>query len=186
MRDAGCCRHGLILVLSPLLRSSCRICGGTRHIDWMTFAFQFGRVGAGHFTLALSRRIPWCAASAGDTIRLCLRRFRIVARDRQILAGAGDCSARRSSISQCTPLHDRVQGNWPCFLYPALAVAAAGAMRRMDWSRLAQARAHLVATLRNPGRGRAARDLLYASLLRRTADRPQGPVRPSSRCRNFQ
>jgi hypothetical protein len=31
-------------------------------------------------------------------------------------------------------LHDRIQGNWPCFLYPALAVAAAEAFARSDWS----------------------------------------------------
>jgi hypothetical protein len=30
-------------------------------------------------------------------------------------------------------LHDRIQGNWPCFLYPALAVAAAEAWAREDW-----------------------------------------------------
>ena len=31
-------------------------------------------------------------------------------------------------------LHARVQGNWPCFLYPLLSVAAALACQRTDWS----------------------------------------------------
>ena len=30
-------------------------------------------------------------------------------------------------------LHDRIQGNWPCFLYPTLAVAAAEAFATTDW-----------------------------------------------------
>jgi hypothetical protein len=32
-------------------------------------------------------------------------------------------------------LHDRIQGNWPCFLYPALAIAAAQAFALTDWSK---------------------------------------------------
>ena len=31
-------------------------------------------------------------------------------------------------------LHDRVQGNWPCFLYPLLCVAAALALHKAGWT----------------------------------------------------
>jgi hypothetical protein len=32
-------------------------------------------------------------------------------------------------------LHDRVQGNWPCFLFPALAILAANAFSLQGWRR---------------------------------------------------
>lgn len=85
---------------------------------WMTFAFQFGRVGAGHFTLRflfeflaaqLLLASPFILAAALTT------------RDRMLIWVMLPAVAYFAVHS----LHDRVQGNWPCFLYPALAVAAA-------------------------------------------------------------
>jgi 4-amino-4-deoxy-L-arabinose transferase-like glycosyltransferase len=92
---------------------------------WMTFAFQFGRVGAGHFTLRflleflgaqilLATPFLFVAMSVGVT-----RGPRLIA---ALIAPAVAYFLIHS-------LHDRVQGNWPCFLYPVLAVAAAQAMQ---------------------------------------------------------
>jgi 4-amino-4-deoxy-L-arabinose transferase-like glycosyltransferase len=98
---------------------------------WMTFVFQFGRIGAGHLTWRfLAEFLGAQFILATPFIFVCML--------------AGLATARSSGLPQLVPaiilpsvlyfaihsLHDRVQGNWPCFLYPALAVAAAAAMRR--------------------------------------------------------
>ena len=46
-------------------------------------------------------------------------------------------------------LHDRVQGNWPCFLYPALAILAADAFaaHRRGWRKISMIAAPLAAVL---------------------------------------
>ncbi len=98
---------------------------------WMTLAFQFGRVGGGVFTLRflgeflgaqLGLATPlifvlmaiglWRATKRGDD-RLVLA----------VLAWTGIAYFLQHA------LHDRIQGNWPCFLYPALAILAADAFR---------------------------------------------------------
>ena len=99
---------------------------------WMTFAFQFGRIGAGHFT--------WRFLAEFLAAQLLLATPFI------LLCGAVGLWHWRSDtvllVALILPavvyfalhsLHDRVQGNWPCFLYPAFAVAAADAMRG-DWN----------------------------------------------------
>lgn len=97
--------------------------------DWMTFAFQFGRVGGGSptaryliefvgaqlalaspFILALGVLGFWRARRPGEG------RFLLFA----VLAVPLLYFLQHA-------LHDRVQGNWPCFLYPALAILAADA-----------------------------------------------------------
>lgn len=97
--------------------------------DWMTFAFQFGRVGGDAFTLKylgeflgaqLGLATPlifllmviglWRASRRGDD-KLVLA----------VLVWTGIAYFLQHS------LHDRVQGNWPCFLFPALAILAADA-----------------------------------------------------------
>lgn len=98
---------------------------------WMTLAFQFGRVGGGVFTLRylgefLAAQVGlatplifllmaiglWRATKRGDD-RLVLA----------VLAWTGIAYFLQHA------LHDRIQGNWPCFLYPALAILAADAFR---------------------------------------------------------
>ncbi len=99
---------------------------------WMTFAFQFGRVTQGHLTgrylleffgAQLGLATPFIfvlmilgllrAGRPGDPrfLLLCLAAPALI----YFLAHA---------------LHDRVQGNWPCFLYPMLSVLAADAFGR--------------------------------------------------------
>ncbi len=107
---------------------------------WQTFAFQFGRVGAGHFTLRYLGE--FLAAQVGMASPLIF-----------VLMAVGLWRATNRSSNQLMlallawvalgyflqhSLHDRVQGNWPCFIYPALAILAAsavsnaGAMRRIS------------------------------------------------------
>ena len=96
---------------------------------WETLAFQFARVGNGHFTLRFLGE--FLAAQFGLATPLVF-----------VLMALGLARASRASSDQLLlallvwvglgyflvhALHDRVQGNWPCFLYPALAILAAGA-----------------------------------------------------------
>lgn len=89
---------------------------------WTTIAFQFGRIGAGHFTLRFLGELLAAQLLLASPFIL----------------GAGVLGLRRDAFLAALvlpavvyfavhSLHDRVQGNWPCFLYPMLAVAAARA-----------------------------------------------------------
>ncbi len=95
--------------------------------QWMTFAFQFGRVAGGHLTLRFLGE--FIVAQLGMATPFIL-----------VLAVAGAWAARRRDdprfllVASILPalayflihtLHDRVQGNWPAFLYPMLAILAA-------------------------------------------------------------
>ena len=85
---------------------------------WMTFAFQFGRVGAGHFTLRYLLEFLGAQLLLASPFILIAALF---TRDRLLIALMLPAILYFAVHS----LHDRVQGNWPCFLYPMLAVAAA-------------------------------------------------------------
>ncbi len=95
--------------------------------QWMTFVFQFGRVTGGHLTARFL--IEFVGAQLGLATPFIL-----------ILAGFGIWRARGRDddrfllLMLIAPalvyflihtLHDRVQGNWPAFLYPMLAILAA-------------------------------------------------------------
>jgi 4-amino-4-deoxy-L-arabinose transferase-like glycosyltransferase len=102
------------------------------HHQWETFAFQLARTAAGHFTLRFL--VEFLAAQAGLASPLIF-----------VMMAAGLWRATRSagqSDGRLMPamlvwtglgyflvhaLHDRVQGNWPCFLYPAASILAADA-----------------------------------------------------------
>jgi 4-amino-4-deoxy-L-arabinose transferase-like glycosyltransferase len=122
--------------------------------QWMTFVFQFGRVTDGHLTLRflgefagaeLGLATPFILVLAG------LSAWRARARD----------DARFLLLALIAPaliyfvihaLHDRVQGNWPAFLFPMLAILAAdGFAPGRDWrgwcARLAMPVAGLVLLL---------------------------------------
>jgi 4-amino-4-deoxy-L-arabinose transferase-like glycosyltransferase len=104
---------------------------------WETFAFQFGRVGGGHFTLRYLGE--FLAAQMGLATP-----FLFVL----MLVGLGQGTRQGSRLLLPAiliwtgtgyflehALHDRVQGNWPCFLFPALAILAANAFSLQGWRR---------------------------------------------------
>ena len=85
---------------------------------WETFAFQFGRVGTGHFTLRflgefLAAQLGMATPLIFVLMAVGLWRATRPGNDRLMLAmlawvGLGYFLEHS--------LHDRVQGNWPCFL----------------------------------------------------------------------
>jgi len=97
--------------------------------DWETFAFQFGRVRNGHFTLRylgefLGAQLGMASPLIFVLMGIGLWRATNLKSDRlmlALLAWTALCYFLEHS------LHDRVQGNWPCFIYPVLAILAAGA-----------------------------------------------------------
>lgn len=105
--------------------------------NWMTFAFQFGRLGEGHFTLRYLAEFLAAQIGLATPFILILAVMGITRRGQNSILAA-------SLIWPCVvyfvvhSLHDRVQGNWPSFLYPALAIAAADAVTRTDWQGWAQ------------------------------------------------
>jgi 4-amino-4-deoxy-L-arabinose transferase-like glycosyltransferase len=123
--------------------------------QWMTFAFQFGRVGGGAVTLRfigefLAAQIGlatplifllmviglWRASRRGDAKS---------GNDKLVLAVL--CWTAIAYFLQHA-LHDRIQGNWPCFIFPALAILAADAFRTEGKSRwISYAAAPLAALL---------------------------------------
>ncbi len=97
--------------------------------QWMTFVFQFGRVTGGHLTARFL--VEFVGAQLGLATPFIF-----------VLAVLGAWRARWRDddrfllLALLAPaliyfavhaLHDRVQGNWPCFLYPMLAILAADA-----------------------------------------------------------
>lgn len=109
--------------------------------NWISFAMQFGRTSAGAFTLR------FLGEFLGGQLLLASPVIAVLG-----VAGAvtafrpGAPAALRMAVWLIIPgavyflvhsLHDRVQGNWPSFIYPALAVAAAvsltGRVRSSRW-----------------------------------------------------
>ncbi len=94
--------------------------------DWETFRFQFSRI-AGH-QLTARFIVEFAGAQLGLASPFIL-----------VLGAVGLWAARRDSALFLPAmliwpalayfvihaLHDRVQGNWPCFLYPAFSILAA-------------------------------------------------------------
>jgi len=134
------------------------------HHHWQTLAFQFGRVGTGHFTLRFLGE--FLAAQLGLATPLIFVLMAIglwhatrLANAARLGDGTGESNGRVMLAMLvwvglgyffAHALHDRVQGNWPCFLYPALVILAAdtasfGARER--WIALAAAPLALVLVL---------------------------------------
>jgi hypothetical protein len=111
--------------------------------DWISFAKQFGRVGEGGFTLRflgefllaqLTLATPFIAVLGTAGIVTPLRRHEDM---RSELSLPLCMIAPAALYFVWHSLHERVQGNWPSFLYPAFAVAAAAAYMRVEaggWS----------------------------------------------------
>lgn len=104
---------------------------------WATFAFQFGRIGEGHLTLRFLFEFLGAQIVLATPFIFALAALALAfqARDRDsavfLLAALVFPSALYFLIHS---LHDRIQGNWPSFLYPALAIAAAEAWVRTAWT----------------------------------------------------
>jgi 4-amino-4-deoxy-L-arabinose transferase-like glycosyltransferase len=115
---------------------------------WMTFAFQFGRVTGGHLTGR------YLLEFIGAQLGLATPFILILMIWGGVRAGQRD-DPRFLLLCLTLPalvyflihaLHDRVQGNWPAFLYPMLAILAADAFGR-DGKRWASHLAMPVAAL---------------------------------------
>jgi 4-amino-4-deoxy-L-arabinose transferase-like glycosyltransferase len=122
------------------------------HHGWATFAFQFGRAGTGGFSL---RYLPdlfgsQAALATPFLFFAVILAFAALSRQRnddRFLIAALIWPALIYFLEHA--LHARVQGNWPCFLYPMLAVAAAD-LKLIDgltgrWKRCGQVSSRLAA-----------------------------------------
>ena len=103
---------------------------------WTTFAFQFGRIAGNHLTLRYLGEFLGAQALLASPFILTLGVFGLVAtgwkdKNRALVASLLWPSLGYFAVHA---LHDRVQGNWPCYLYPVLAIAAVDAMQRIDWT----------------------------------------------------
>ncbi|HJW40565.1 MAG TPA: glycosyltransferase family 39 protein, partial [Rhizomicrobium sp.] len=104
---------------------------------WATFAFQFGRIAGSHFTLRFLFEFLGAQLVLASPFIFVLAALSLAfrARDRDgaifLLAALVFPSALYFLIHS---LHDRIQGNWPSFLYPALAIAAAQAWMEVTWT----------------------------------------------------
>jgi 4-amino-4-deoxy-L-arabinose transferase-like glycosyltransferase len=108
--------------------------------QWETFTFLFGRVGSGHLTLRflaefLGAQFGLATPLIFVLMALGLWRATRLSSNRFLLAmlvwvGLGYFLEHA--------LHDRVQGNWPCFLFPALSILAADAFTSQGFGRRAQ------------------------------------------------
>ena len=113
---------------------------------WMTFAFQFGRVSGGHFTLRFLGE--FLAAQLGLATPLifalmAIGLWRATRQDSNLLLPAVLVWTGLAYFLEHS-LHDRVQGNWPCFLYPVLAILAADAFAvRGYWRKISMVAAPL-------------------------------------------
>lgn len=106
------------------------------HHGWATFAFQFGRIAGNHFTLKYLGEFLGAQALLATPFILVLAVFGLVEAGRTDPKRALVACLLWPSIAYFAihALHDRVQGNWPCFLYPALVVAAVDGLKRSDWT----------------------------------------------------
>ena len=107
--------------------------------DWVSFALQFGRTGAGAFTLR------YVGEFAGGQLFLASPIIAVLGGFGAIVAWRYPAAAWRLLPCMMLPavlyfawhsLHDRVQGNWPSFLYPALAISCLAAFLSPSHSRL--------------------------------------------------
>ena len=123
--------------------------------DWISFKFQFGRVANGGLTPRYFGEFFAAQAALASPFIL-------------ILGIAGFARASRTgrtapAVALCAALmwpaviyflvhatHDRVQGNWPSFLFPAFALLAAYASREIWTGRIARPAISLTRTLAIP------------------------------------
>lgn len=104
---------------------------------WATFVFQLSRIGAGHLTFRFLLEFLGAQILLASPFIFALAAIDMAFSSRErdsatfLIAAFVFPSAVYFLVHS---LHDRIQGNWTCFLYPALAVAAAEAWARTDWA----------------------------------------------------
>jgi len=104
---------------------------------WTTFVFQFSRIGVGHFTLRFLAEFLGAQILLATPFIFALAALDLAFSSRDRDSGTFLLAALVWPAAVYFLVHslrDRIQGNWPCFLYPALALAAAEAFARTDWS----------------------------------------------------
>lgn len=99
---------------------------------WQTFAFQFARTGAGHFTLRFLGEFLAAQFGLATPLIFLLMAVGLWRGTKLVKGGEGGGRPMLAVLVWvglgyfiAHSLHDRVQGNWPCFLFPALAILAA-------------------------------------------------------------
>ena len=108
---------------------------------WESLAFQLGRTAGGHFSLRFLGE--FLAAQFGLASPVI---FLLMAAGLWRASKPGEGGGRPMLAALVWvglgyfllhALHDRVQGNWPCYLYPALSILAADAFgREGNWRRI--------------------------------------------------
>jgi 4-amino-4-deoxy-L-arabinose transferase-like glycosyltransferase len=106
---------------------------------WITFAFQFGRIGQGHLTFRFLAELIGAQLLLATPFIFVSGIFGLL-RAKSSLPAMSIWPAAIYFVVHS--LHDRVQGNWPCFLYPALVIAAVQAMRATNWKGWISGAAH--------------------------------------------
>lgn len=103
---------------------------------WTTFAFQFGRIAGHQITLKYLGEFLGAQALLASPFVLILAVMAILRFDRRDPAQSLVACLIWPSLAYFLihALHDRVQGNWPCYLYAALVIAALDAAARSDWT----------------------------------------------------
>jgi 4-amino-4-deoxy-L-arabinose transferase-like glycosyltransferase len=109
--------------------------------DWVSFRFQFGRVVEGRATLKHLGEFLGSQLALASPFILIPALYGLVRKTRPLsIAAALVWPALVYFLVHS--IHARVQGNWPSFVYPALAVLAASALqdashnRLLSWSRV--------------------------------------------------
>ncbi|HTQ15491.1 MAG TPA: glycosyltransferase family 39 protein [Rhizomicrobium sp.] len=97
---------------------------------WISFKFQFGRVSEGHFTLRYLGEFALAQLALASPFVLILGIAGLAGETRltkavRPLAFAAAIVWPGALYFLVHCLHDRVQGNWPSFVYPALCLLAA-------------------------------------------------------------
>jgi len=100
--------------------------------QWQTFAFQFARTGAGHFTLRFLGEFLAAQLGLATPLIFLLMAAGLWRATKPVKNSEGGARLMLAMLVWvglgyfiAHSLHDRVQGNWPCFLFPALSILAA-------------------------------------------------------------
>ena len=109
--------------------------------DWISFDKQFGRVGEGRFTLRFAAEFLGAQLGLATPSIAILASVGVVGIFRSRAGVRSEPALLFGTVAPAAiyfiwhALHDRVQGNWPSFLYPVIAVAAAATCVRMAQSK---------------------------------------------------